>query len=117
MSLTHFVNYQQHLTVAQNVQAFVDKILYTAACYQSTCGNNVLRLHLNLSLCDNIESVNDNNKHTKLILLPTAKTVVITCSYKSLTQNTAALGYNDIGLRDTSSTMSDILWHQLIHHC
>ena len=26
-------------------------------------------------------------------------------------------GYNDIGLSDTSSTVSDILWCQLIHHC
>jgi hypothetical protein len=25
-------------------------------------------------------------------------------------------GYNDIGLHDTSSIASDILWHQLIPH-
>jgi hypothetical protein len=27
------------------------------------------------------------------------------------------LGYNDIGLYDTSSIASDILWYQLIPHC
>jgi hypothetical protein len=26
-------------------------------------------------------------------------------------------GYNDIGLYDTSSITSDILWYQLIRHC
>jgi hypothetical protein len=26
-------------------------------------------------------------------------------------------GYNDIGLSDTSSITSDILWYQLIPHC
>ena len=26
-------------------------------------------------------------------------------------------GYNDIGLYDTSSIVSDILWYQLIPHC
>jgi hypothetical protein len=26
-------------------------------------------------------------------------------------------GYNDIGLCDTSSIASDILWYQLIRHC
>jgi hypothetical protein len=26
-------------------------------------------------------------------------------------------GYNDIGLYDTSSITSDILWYQLIPHC
>jgi hypothetical protein len=26
-------------------------------------------------------------------------------------------GYNDIGLYDTSSIASDILWYQLIPHC
>jgi hypothetical protein len=26
-------------------------------------------------------------------------------------------GYNDIGLYDTSSIASDILWYQLIVHC
>jgi len=26
-------------------------------------------------------------------------------------------GYNDIGLYDTSSIPSDILWYQLIPHC
>jgi len=33
-----------------------------------------------------------------------------TCVY-SLT------GYNDIGLCDTSSVVSDILWYRLIPHC
>jgi hypothetical protein len=31
--------------------------------------------------------------------------------------NTVEPGYNDIGLYDTSSTASDILWYQLIPHC
>jgi hypothetical protein len=26
-------------------------------------------------------------------------------------------GYNDIGLSDTSSIASDILWYQVIPHC
>jgi hypothetical protein len=26
-------------------------------------------------------------------------------------------GYNDIGLRDTSSITLDILWYQLLSHC
>ena len=30
---------------------------------------------------------------------------------------TVELGYNDIGLCDTSSIASDILWYQLIPHC
>jgi hypothetical protein len=30
---------------------------------------------------------------------------------------TVELGYNDIGLYDTSPTTSDILWYQLIRHC
>jgi hypothetical protein len=32
-------------------------------------------------------------------------------------QNTVEPGYNDIGLCDTSSIASDILWYQLIRHC
>jgi hypothetical protein len=31
--------------------------------------------------------------------------------------NTVKPGYNDIGLRDTPSITSDILWYQLIPHC
>jgi hypothetical protein len=31
-------------------------------------------------------------------------------------QNTVKPGYNDIGLRDTSSIASDLLWYQLIPH-
>jgi len=31
--------------------------------------------------------------------------------------STDKLGYNDIGLRDTLSITSDILWYQLIPHC
>jgi hypothetical protein len=31
--------------------------------------------------------------------------------------NTVELGYNDIGLYDTSSITSDILWYKLIPHC
>jgi hypothetical protein len=31
-------------------------------------------------------------------------------------ENTVELGYNDIGLCDTSSVTSDILWYQLIPH-
>jgi len=31
--------------------------------------------------------------------------------------NTVEPGYNDIGLYDTSSITSDILWHQLIPYC
>lgn len=30
---------------------------------------------------------------------------------------TVELGCNDIGLCDISPVASDILWHQLIHHC
>jgi hypothetical protein len=33
------------------------------------------------------------------------------------TQITVEPGYNDIGLYDTSSITSDILWYQLIRHC
>jgi hypothetical protein len=32
-------------------------------------------------------------------------------------ENTVEPGYNDIGLCDTSSIASDILWYQLIPHC
>ena len=32
-------------------------------------------------------------------------------------QTTVEPGYNDIGLSDTSSITSDILWYQLIPHC
>ena len=31
--------------------------------------------------------------------------------------NTVERGYNDVGLYDTSSITSDILWYQLIPHC
>jgi hypothetical protein len=31
--------------------------------------------------------------------------------------NAVEPGYNDIGLHDTSSITSDILWYQLIPHC
>jgi hypothetical protein len=31
--------------------------------------------------------------------------------------DTVEPGYNNIGLRDTSSIASDILWYQLIPHC
>jgi hypothetical protein len=37
------------------------------------------------------------------------------CRGKSV--STVELGYNDIGLCDTSSIASDILWCQLISHC
>jgi hypothetical protein len=32
-------------------------------------------------------------------------------------QNGAEPPYNDIGLYDTSTKASDILWYELIHHC
>jgi len=34
----------------------------------------------------------------------------------SWSQNTVELGYNDIGLYDTSPIASDILWHKLVPH-
>jgi hypothetical protein len=37
--------------------------------------------------------------------------------YQSSFVYTVAAGYNDIGLYDTSSITSDILWYQLIPHC
>jgi hypothetical protein len=35
----------------------------------------------------------------------------------SFAKNTVQPGYNDIGLYDTSSIASDILWYQLVPHC
>jgi len=37
--------------------------------------------------------------------------------YLTMLSITVEPGYNDIGLCDTSSIPSDILWYQLIPHC
>jgi len=37
--------------------------------------------------------------------------------YSTMLSITVEPGYNDIGLCDTSSIPSDILWYELIPHC
>jgi hypothetical protein len=58
-----------------------------------------------------------HDKRYSEILLVYSQNVTKLRTWASQFLNAVELGYNDIGLYDTSSIASEILWYQLIPHC